>query len=202
MKPERSIVLDTAVRALLHLVVVFAIFLLFAGHNAPGGGFIAGLVAGAALVLRFISDDPHRRRRDHTRWLGGGLLLAAVTAIAGLVDDGQLLETRILKAELPVLGTLKTTTAFPFDLGVFFVVVGLMIGIINTLGSVDPDETDTAAESPYAAHPVIATATARAHRSVGESPDGETTTAGSSSRNPYTASPSEQSPSQPPDDVS
>jgi multicomponent Na+:H+ antiporter subunit A len=49
---RRSVVLETAVRLVFHTVLVFSVYLLFAGHNQPGGGFVGGLVAGAAFVLR------------------------------------------------------------------------------------------------------------------------------------------------------
>ena len=47
-----SVVLETAVRLVFHTVLVFGVYLLFAGHNQPGGGFVGGLVAGSAFVLR------------------------------------------------------------------------------------------------------------------------------------------------------
>src|SRR4051812_16134907 len=46
-----SSILQTATRLLMPLLLLFALFLLFRGHNAPGGGFVAGLVVAAAFVL-------------------------------------------------------------------------------------------------------------------------------------------------------
>lgn len=44
-----SLILQTAARFLLPLQLLFSIFLLLRGHDEPGGGFIAGLVAAGAL---------------------------------------------------------------------------------------------------------------------------------------------------------
>src|SRR4029453_6805177 len=54
LDPERrSVVLEVVTRILFHTILVFSLYLLFSGHNAPGGGFAGGLVAGLALVLRY-----------------------------------------------------------------------------------------------------------------------------------------------------
>ena len=37
---QPSVVLETAVRLVFHTVLVFGVYLLFAGHNQPGGGFV------------------------------------------------------------------------------------------------------------------------------------------------------------------
>ena len=47
----QSMILSTATRYLLPLLLMFSIFLLLRGHNEPGGGFAGGLVAAAALAL-------------------------------------------------------------------------------------------------------------------------------------------------------
>ena len=55
---RRSLILDVVVRAEFHALLVVALYLLFAGHNSPGGGFAGGLVAGSALALRFETLAP------------------------------------------------------------------------------------------------------------------------------------------------
>ncbi|PMD04298.1 hypothetical protein CJ199_12885, partial [Brevibacterium paucivorans] len=70
-------------------VMVFSVYLLFAGHNLPGGGFAAGLVAGLAFIMRYLAGG---------RWelaeaapinagllLGLGMTMAALTAVGGLL---------------------------------------------------------------------------------------------------------------------
>ena len=52
--PRRSLILDTVLDMVTRTALLFSAFLLFAGHNAPGGGFVGGLVAahGAGAALR------------------------------------------------------------------------------------------------------------------------------------------------------
>nr|MBF6608891.1 Na(+)/H(+) antiporter subunit B [Flavobacterium sp.] len=47
----RSIILQTASRYLLPILLLFSFFLLLRGHYHPGGGFVGGLVASIAFVL-------------------------------------------------------------------------------------------------------------------------------------------------------
>ena len=135
----RSVVLETAVRLVFHTVLVFGVYLLFAGHNQPGGGFVGGLVAGCAFVLRYIASGREQLASsvpvDPSLPLGFGLLLAAGTGAAAWLFGGQFLESGKVEAHLPVLGTVKATSALPFDIGVFLVVVGLVLAMLRTLGA-------------------------------------------------------------------
>jgi multicomponent Na+:H+ antiporter subunit A len=136
---EKSMILDFVVDLIVRTALVFALFLLFTGHNAPGGGFVAGLVVGTALVLRFIA----RGEEGVTSFLpaaphvlmGIGLSLAIVTGVAGWAWGGSFLESAKFEVKLPVLGTLKATSALPFDIGVFVVVVGLVATLVLSLGT-------------------------------------------------------------------
>ena len=136
---RRSVVLETAVRLVFHTVLVFSLYLLFAGHNQPGGGFVGGLVAGAAFVLRYVAAGRDALRAavpiDPGIPVGGGLVLAAGTGMAAWLFGGQFLESGKLELDLPLLGMLKVTSALPFDTGVYLVVVGLVLGVLRTLGA-------------------------------------------------------------------
>lgn len=136
---ERSLLLDVGVRTVFHTVLTFAVFLLFAGHNAPGGGFVGGLVAAAAFVLRFVADPEGHSGRPvpfhPTTLLGGGVALAALTAVASWLFGGELLESGKATLHPPLLGAVKLTSVLPFDIGVFLVVVGLVGTVLTTLGT-------------------------------------------------------------------
>jgi len=135
---NRSLILDTLVGLVVRTALALSIFLLFSGHNAPGGGFVGGLVAGITLVLGFLADGRAgvlsilRTRPENL--LGIGLGLALLTAIMGGVWGSSFLESAKLEIDLPILGTLKTTSALPFDIGVFAVVVGLVGVLLLTVG--------------------------------------------------------------------
>ncbi len=141
MKPSRSLILEQGLRATFHTILLFSVFLFFAGHNAPGGGFPAGLVAGAAFVLRFVTagtDDVPRVPPDFV--CGFGLTLAALTGIGSWVVGGKFLESAELSAHLPVIGEVHTSTVVFFDAGVYFIVVGLLLALLRYLGS-EAEET-------------------------------------------------------------
>jgi multicomponent Na+:H+ antiporter subunit A len=134
-----SVVLETVVRLAFHTVLVFGLYLLFAGHNQPGGGFIGGLVAGAAFILRYVAGGRRELRAavpvDPRVPLALGLLVSTVTGVAALALGGQFLQSGYRELEVPVLGEVALVSALAFDVGVFLVVVGLVLGLLRTLGA-------------------------------------------------------------------
>ena len=85
----KSLILRTATRFLMPLLLLFAVFLLLRGHNEPGGGFVGGLVVSAAFVLYAIAYGVDAGRRallvDPSTLLSVGLLVALVSAIPGVL---------------------------------------------------------------------------------------------------------------------
>ena len=136
---RRSVVLQVVTRLVFHTVVVLSLFLLFAGHNQPGGGFAGGLVAGLALALRYLACGRYELAEaapvDPGKLLGAGLALAGLTGVAGIVLGGAVLESAILETTLPVLGDVKLVTSLFFDIGVYLIVVGLALDVLRSLGA-------------------------------------------------------------------
>jgi multicomponent Na+:H+ antiporter subunit A len=141
--PDRSLILDVSVRFVFHTALLFSLFLLFAGHNAPGGGFIGGLVAGAAFVLRYANGGVTEVRAvapaPAPMLFGTGLLVALATGAAGWIFGDAFLGSEELTLDLPLIGEIHTTSALPFDIGVYLVVFGLVLGILDTLGGEEGD---------------------------------------------------------------
>lgn len=137
--PAGSPLLRRLAAAVVPAALVFSIYLLFAGHNAPGGGFVGGLVAGAALSLVYATDGQQAVSRlmrfGPVAVLSAGIGLAVITAVAGLAVGGQLLESAKGSWDLPLLGTIKVTSALPFDVGVYLVVVAVVATILTELGN-------------------------------------------------------------------
>ncbi len=133
MIASRSMVVRTGIQLASPLAVIVAIYLFFAGHNQPGGGFAAGLVLGAVIALRTVVGLS--RPRHPVRLLAVGGVVAGAVAIAPMFGGGLLLDQAIGEWEVPVLGTVKVGTALAFDLGVSLVVVGLVAAVLVALGA-------------------------------------------------------------------
>ena len=133
----RSLVLETCVHLVFHPVLATSLFFLFAGHSSPGGGFVGGLVAGSAFVLRYlVTGNVVAMLRLHPATvLGAGLLLAAGTGTAPWLVGGQVLQSAHTDVHVPVLGAVPLTSALAFDAGVYLIVVGLTLGVLSTLGA-------------------------------------------------------------------
>ena len=138
MTPRRSLILDTTVRLVFDAAMVLSVYLLFAGHNQPGGGFVGGLVAAAAIALRYIAGGLAEVRSivPARPWsfLSVGLALAAGSALVPIVLGNGPLDQRAFEWDLSVLGHVKLTTATVFDTGVYLIVIGLVLMIFEGLG--------------------------------------------------------------------
>ena len=158
---RRSVVFEVVVRLLFHSMVVVALFLLFSGHNLPGGGFAAGLLVGIALVVRYLVGGRYELGEAAPvhpgLLLGSGLFLSAGVGMGALLFGGTVLQSVIIEMTLPVFGEVKLVTSLFFDIGVFLVVVGLVLDLLRSLGA----EIDTQAEAEARAEgsPVGAAAT-------------------------------------------
>jgi multicomponent Na+:H+ antiporter subunit A len=142
--PRPSLILDTVTRGAFPPVLVFSLYLLFVGHNAPGGGFVGGLTAGLALVLLFAGGGIDRVRRvvlvRYETLLGCGLLLASATGLASLFLGEPFQSSAILRADVALLGEVKLVTVLFFDIGVYLIVIGLVLGLLVVLGPTRPED--------------------------------------------------------------
>jgi multicomponent Na+:H+ antiporter subunit A len=136
---NRSILIEVLVRLLFHPAIIVSIYLLFAGHNLPGGGFAGGLLAGLALVARYLAGGRYELGEavpiDPGKLLGLGMVLAVGSAVVPLFVTGTPLQSAYFEADLPLLGHLSFGTSSIFDIGVYLVVIGLSLDILRSLGS-------------------------------------------------------------------
>src|SRR5690606_7377009 len=127
MDPQnRSILLEVIVRVLFPTIIVVSIYLLFAGHNGPGRRLAGGLVAGMALVMRYIAGGRGElgaaAPTDAGRLLGAGLILAVGSAVVPLFFGMAPLTSTFWEWEWPGLGHMEFVTSTVFDVGVYLVV--------------------------------------------------------------------------------
>ncbi len=126
-------------------MLVFSLYLLFAGHNQPGGGFAGGLVAGVGVLLAWAAGGTPQLRRlipfRATVLIGLGLVVAALSAFVPLALGAGFGESAIVEFTLPAFGDVKFVSVLVFDMGVYLVVLGMSLGLIRSLGAdIDVEE--------------------------------------------------------------
>ena len=151
---NRSILLEVVVRLIFHAIIVVSIYLLFAGHNAPGGGFAGGLVAGLALVARYLAGGRFELGAaapiDAGKLLGIGLIMSVGTALVPIFLGADALTSTFFEGEIWLFGHVEFVTSTFFDIGVYLVVIGLVLDVLRSLGAeVDrQQEEETDADVP------------------------------------------------------
>ncbi|WML91293.1 monovalent cation/H+ antiporter subunit A [Thiothrix lacustris] len=125
-------------RILFPLMLMVAVYVFLRGHNLPGGGFIAGLIAALAIVLQNLANGiawtAQRLRFDMHQWLAGGLLVAAGTGLVAMALGYPFLTSAFTHVHWPLVGDFELASAMFFDTGVFLVVVGATVMILVELG--------------------------------------------------------------------
>lgn len=132
-----SLILQTAARFLLTLMLLFSVFLLLRGHDLPGGGFIGGLVASTAFALYAFAFDVESARRalsvSPQLLVAVGLLVALLSGTTALPEGLAYMTPRWIETVLPAMGEVKVGTPLLFDLGVYLVVIGVVLLITFSL---------------------------------------------------------------------
>lgn len=143
----RSSMLGTVMRLILPLVLLFAGYVFFKGHNEAGGGFIAGLIASVGLAAYRMAAGNFALRVllpiKPGIMAAFGLLIALATGLTPVLLEavtggsgagglgGPLLMSDNQYLPLPGAGEFHWTSVMLFDLGVFIVVVAVSVGMIN-----------------------------------------------------------------------
>lgn len=137
-KARSSLLLQNLVRVLLPLALLVAVFVLLRGHNAPGGGFVAGLIAALIVLLHYIAHGTawveQRLGFEFNRLAAAGLLIAGLTGLASGLFGKPFLTSAFGHIAVPGLGEIELASAMLFDLGVFAVVLGATLSMVVGLG--------------------------------------------------------------------
>jgi multicomponent Na+:H+ antiporter subunit B len=133
----KSLILQTATRYLMPLLVLFSVFLLLEGHQRPGGGFIGGLIVAASVALWALAYDVPEAARilplaPH-RLIGGGLLVAGASGLGGVLSGRPFLTAFWGAVPLGEGRRLDLGTPLLFDFGVYLVVIGVVLMIVFAL---------------------------------------------------------------------
>jgi multicomponent Na+:H+ antiporter subunit B len=132
-----SIILRTATRYMFPPLLVFSVYVLLRGHHYPGGGFVGGLFAGSAFVLHALAFDVSDARKllrfDPRDVTAAGLAIALLSGIPALFSGHAFLTGTWWRVPLPSGGTLDIGTPLVFDIGVYFVVLGVLLTLVFSL---------------------------------------------------------------------
>ncbi|MEA5052500.1 MAG: Na+/H+ antiporter subunit A [Propionicimonas sp.] len=150
-RAARSLMFEVVTRLLFGVMIVVSLYLLLAGHNLPGGGFVGGLLAGIALLVRYLAAG--QQELDEALpvpagvLLGVGLALSVATALLPLAFGGVIFQSYELHLAVPgweqvttsfgtwtLLGDIHLVSSTAFDIGVYLVVVGMMLDLGRSLG--------------------------------------------------------------------
>lgn len=133
-----DVMLQTTTKVVTFIILMFAVHIFFAGHYTPGGGFVGGLLTASAIVLLMLAFDIKTVKKilpiNYVVMTSIGLLLAIATASASIVFDVPFFTHAYDYFDLPLFGKTSLHSAMLFDAGVYLVVVGVTMTIIQTIG--------------------------------------------------------------------
>ncbi len=131
-------IMQTLTRLLFPLMLMVAVFIFLRGHNLPGGGFIAGLIASVALISQYLANGidwtNERLKANMHLVIAAGLSIATITGLVPMLLGFPFLTTAFTYLTWPVVGTFEIASAIAFDLGVFLTVIGSSVMILVELG--------------------------------------------------------------------
>lgn len=133
-----DVILQTATKVVFFIIFLFSIHIFFAGHYTPGGGFVGGLLTTGAILLLLLAFDLKTVKKilpfNFTIITAIGLILALGTGIGSVFFNVPFLTHAFNDFTLPLFGETSLHTAMIFDIGVYLVVVGAAITMIQTIG--------------------------------------------------------------------
>lgn len=132
-----DVIVQTATKTILFIIIIFSLYLFFAGHNQPGGGFIGGLVSASAIVLLAMAFGLRHVKQvilfDFKVMAALGGFIVVFTGLASLFFQVPFLTQTFGSIHLPLFGEVTWSTAVLFDLGVFLAVIGVTVTIILSI---------------------------------------------------------------------
>ena len=125
------------VRLLLPMAALVSLYFLLRGHDAPGGGFVGGLVMASAVIVQYMVGGTiwvESRLRIHPQlWVALGLLTAAAAGLSAWATSQPFLSALTADVHLPLLGDIHLSSVLIFDLGVYMLVIGATILMLVAL---------------------------------------------------------------------
>jgi multicomponent K+:H+ antiporter subunit A len=127
---------------LFPMALTVSVYLFLRGHNAPGGGFIAGLVLAVPLLMQYVvqgaASVESRFGFNYVACIGLGLLAAGITGVVPMLSGLPFLTSGHAEPVLPWIGEVALASAIGFDIGVYLVVFGGAMLILSMMGTIEP----------------------------------------------------------------
>lgn len=132
-----DVILQTISKIAVFIILTLGFYLFFSGSEAPGGGFVGGLVLASSLVLLFLAFDIETIRRslpvNFKLVAGTGAAIVVLTGMAGVLFGEAFLTQSLLSLTLPIYGSIEFSTVTIFEIGVALTVVGVVVTIILSI---------------------------------------------------------------------
>ena len=138
-----TILTETVARLLLLPILVVAVAVLVKGYADVGDGFSAGVIAAMGILLQYVACgyqkvEPRFPVHLASKAAVAGLLLALLVVFGPLLL-GQPLLTHFPpagEAEVFHLGTLELHSAILFDVGIFLLIAGFLVFVMDLVARV------------------------------------------------------------------
>ena len=132
-----DLILRSITKLVVFIILTLAVYLFFSGHNAPGGGFIGGLVLASAIVLLLLTYDIETFKYsvpfDFKIVAAIGALIVLLTGLGAVLLGEPFLKQSFATIDLPLIGVRELSTVTFFELGVALAVVGVVVTIILSI---------------------------------------------------------------------
>lgn len=132
-----EVILQSVSKIVVFIILTLALYLFFSGHDAPGGGFIGGLVLASAFVLLLLAFDIETIRRsipvNFTVVAAVGAMIVVLTGLGALLFGEPFLTQTFVQLSLPFFGLTEFSTVTIFEIGVALTVVGVVVTIILSI---------------------------------------------------------------------
>lgn len=132
-----EVILQSVSKVVVFIILTLALYLFFSGHNAPGGGFIGGLVLASTFVLLLLAFDIETVRRgipvEFKLVAASGAAIVLLSGLGAVVFGEPFLTQSFAHFDVPFFGEIELTTVTIFETGVALAVVGVVVTIILSI---------------------------------------------------------------------
>lgn len=132
-----DVILQSVTKIVVFIILTLALYLFFAGHHAPGGGFVGGLVLASSFVLLLLAFDMETVRKGlplpFKLVAATGAAIVVITGLAAVLFGEPFLKQAIFHISIPLYGEIALSTVTLFETGVALTVVGVVVTIILSI---------------------------------------------------------------------